>query len=273
MIMSNVRTTSTRWIRDRGVATKITTSVAIAVLVAVLVGIFGLKSLSTTADRTAVMYAHNTRGVQLAEEMRFHYISYRLGATTANTASTPEAKQVGAEQRDAAGEALLAAADRLRTETQPNAGMLGALGAVMENYDAYLVKAAEANKLRSAGMIAEYEALRANEITPLSTAIVTGLADLSALQQDAAKASATAAADSYTSTRTTLVVAIVVGSLLALLAGIFVARSITGALNRVRQAAERLADGDLTQATDVDQADEVVGWLPPWTPRRSACVR
>jgi methyl-accepting chemotaxis protein len=257
MIMSNLSATTTRWIRDRGVATKITAAVTIAVFVAIVVGIFGLQSLSATADRTEAMYTHNTRGVQLAEEMRFHYISYRLGATTSNTASTPEAKQVGAEQRDAAGKALLATADRLRTETHPDAGMLVALDEVMADYDAYLVLAAEANRLRSTGLIAEYEALRANEITPVSNKIVTGLADLSALQQGAAQASATAAADSYASTRTTLIIAIVVGSVLALLTGSFVARSITGALNRVRRTVERLAEGDLTQATDVAQGDEV----------------
>jgi methyl-accepting chemotaxis protein len=255
--MSSLRVTSTRWIRDRGVATKITTSVSIAVLVAVLVGMFGLQALSASADRTTAMFVQNTQGARLAEELRFHYISYRLGATTANTGSTPEAKQIGADQRDAAGEALVATADRLRTETQPSAGMLTALDEVMADYETYLGLAGQANELRSAGRIAEYEALRTNEITPLSAHIVTELADLSTLAEDAARSSADAATADYVSTRTTLLVAIVVGGLLALLMGVLVARSITGALNRVRGTAERLARGDLTQATGVDQADEV----------------
>ena len=58
--------TVTRWIRDRGVATKITGSVGIAVLVAVFVGVLGLNSLSSTADRTTAMYTQNTMGAQLA---------------------------------------------------------------------------------------------------------------------------------------------------------------------------------------------------------------
>jgi methyl-accepting chemotaxis protein len=255
--MSKSRATSPRWIRDRGVATKITSSVAIAVLVAILVGVFGLQALSSTAQRTTDMYEQNTMGAQLAEELRFHYISYRLGATTANTASTPEAKQAAAQQRDAEGAAFLDVAQRLRTETRPSAAMVAGLDGVLTDYETYLGLADQANKLRAAGQTAEYEALRLNEITPVSQEIVAGLANLSKLQQDAARDSSAAAKDAYSSTRTTLVVAIIVGSVLALLAGSFVARSITGALNRVRRSAERLADGDLTQPTDVDQRDEV----------------
>jgi methyl-accepting chemotaxis protein len=245
------------WWADRGVTTKITASVGIAVLVAVLVGVLGVQSLSSAASRTTDMYQQSTKGVQFAEEMRFRYISYRLGATTSNTATTPEAKQAAAEQRDAAGAALVTAAERLGTETRPTAEVRVMLDEVMANYEAYLGLAEQANQLRAAGRIPEYEDLRLNQITPVSDAIVEGLQNLSDLQAETARASEAASAESYASTRTTLLVAIAVGSMLALLAGILVARSITGALNRVRRTAERLAEGDLTQATEVNQGDEV----------------
>jgi methyl-accepting chemotaxis protein len=257
MIMSSLRATSTRWIRDRGVATKITTAVAIAALVAVGVGVFGLRSLSDTADRTESMYAENTLGAQLAEESRFHYISYRMAALTRNTAGTPEAKQAAEVQRDAEGAALLAAMDKLRTETAPSAAVLATIDGVMGKWQQYLVLADQANELSVSGRKAEYDALRANQIAPLSDEIVQEFAGLSQMQQDAARDSAAAAKDAYESTRTSLIIAIVAGSVLALLVGFFVARSITGALNRVRHTAERLAQGDLTQETGVDQRDEV----------------
>ncbi|SFL95891.1 MCP four helix bundle domain-containing protein, partial [Geodermatophilus ruber] len=249
--------TVTRWVRDRGVAVKITASVGIAVLVAVFVGVLGLNSLSATADRTTAMYTQNTMGAQLSEEIRFHYMSYRLHATNMNSASTPEAQSAARKLRDAEHEAMLAAVDKLRTETQPSAEVLELVAEVMDDYDQYLVLADQAFDLRAAGKLAEYDALRADQIAPLSNEIVTDFADLSATQQDAARESAAAAKDAYAGTRTTLILAIAIGSVVALLAGIFVARSIASAVNRVRRTAERLAEGDLTQATEVDQGDEI----------------
>jgi methyl-accepting chemotaxis protein len=246
-----------RWIRDRGVATKITAAVAIAVLVAVVVGILGLRSLSATADRTTAMYVQNTMGAQLAEELRFHYISYRLNATNSNNAPTPAGKEAAVRQRDAENVALLAAADKFRTTTQPTATALKALDEVMGNYKDYLALSEQASQLQAAGQKAQYDELRTTKIAPLSDEIIKDFANLSKVQQDSARASSTAAKDAYASTRTTLVIAILLGSVLALVTGISVARSITAALNRVRRTAERLAEGDLTQATDVDQADEV----------------
>jgi methyl-accepting chemotaxis protein len=249
--------TVTRWIRDRGVATKITAAVGIAVLVAVVVGALGLQSLSATSSRTTNMYVQNTMGAQLAEELRFHYISYRLYATNATTAATPEAKQTASQLRDAEGAALETAADKLRTTTHPTPSVRAALDKVMTNWKAYLPMAAEASQLLASGQKAAYDDLRANKIAPLSNQIVVELQGLSQGQQDNARTSSLAAKDSYASTRTTLIVAIVVGSLLALFAGILLARSIASALNRVRHTAERLAEGDLTQPTNVDQRDEV----------------
>ncbi|HEV7875126.1 MAG TPA: methyl-accepting chemotaxis protein, partial [Nocardioides sp.] len=246
-----------RWVRDRGITTKITSAVGLAVLVAVLVGVFGLQALSATADRTSAMYAQSTKGVQLTEELRFHYMSYRLFATNRNAATTPEAKQTAEQARDAEQTALLAAADALRTQTRPTAEVRANLDAVLADWNAYLGLVDQANALSAAGRTAEYNALRADRIAPLSVTIVGELQGLSELQQKDAQASATAAGDAYASTRTGLIAAIVVGGAVALLAGVLVARSITGAVNRVRRSAESLAEGDLTQATEVHQGDEI----------------
>jgi methyl-accepting chemotaxis protein len=246
-----------RWVRDRGIATKITGAVGLAVLVAIVVGTLGLQSLSATASRTALMYQQNTMGAQLAEELRFHYISYRLNATNRNNAATPEARLAAEKQRDAEGLAMLASADKPRTETRPSAEVVAMLDEVMVNYDNYLVLADQATQLLVDGQRAAYDDLRVTKIGPLSDEIVADFAALSKTQQDGAAASAAAAEKAYESTRTTLIAAIVIGGVLALLAGIFVARSITGAVNRVRRTAERLAEGDLTQATNVQQGDEI----------------
>ncbi|MCW2575140.1 MAG: Chemotaxis protein [Modestobacter sp.] len=255
--MKSAPNPTVRWIRDRGVTTKITASVGLAVLVAVLVGVFGLQSLSSQADRTKAMYEHSTQGVRLTEELRFHYMSYRLYATNRSTATTDAAKQAAATQSDAEKNALLAVADSLRNNTQPTAAVVASLDTIIADWNTYLVLADQAVQLAGQGRLDEWNALRANQIAPLSAQIVDQLGALSALQQKDAQASAVTAGDAYASTRTSLIVAIVVGGVLALVAGLLVARSIAGAVNRVRLTAERLAEGDLTQATDVHQGDEI----------------
>jgi methyl-accepting chemotaxis protein len=246
-----------RWIHDRGVSTKITTAVGVAVLVAILVGVLGLNALSASAARTEALYVQNTMGAQLTEELRYHYIAYRLQVTMRNTASTPETKQTAEEQREVEGAAVQTVADELRTTTRATPEVLAGLDAFTAGWKEYQDRLPQLNQLADSGQKTQYEDYRVKQITPLSNEIVQGLQDLSQLQQEAARASSVAARDAYGSTRTQLIVAIVVGSLLALLAGVFIARAIAGALDRVRRTAERLAEGDLTQATGVDQGDEV----------------
>jgi methyl-accepting chemotaxis protein len=246
-----------RWIHDRGVSMKITGAVSVAVLVAILVGVLGLNALSVSADRTQALYVQNTMGAQLTEELRYHYIAYRLQVTMRNTASTPETKQTAEQARDVEGAAVQAVADELRTTTRPTPEVLAGLDAFLAGWKDYQGRLQQLNQLADSGQKAQYEDYRAKEINPLSADIVQGLQGLSQLQQESARASSVAARDAYGSTRTQLIAAIVVGSLLALLAGVFIARSIAGALDRVRRTAERLAEGDLTQATGVDHGDEV----------------
>jgi methyl-accepting chemotaxis protein len=246
-----------RWVRDRGVTTKITAAVGLAVLVAVLVGVLGLQSLSSQADRTKTMYTHSTQGVRLTEELRFHYMAYRLYATNRSTATTDAARETATTASDAEKAALLAVADSLRNDTDPAAAVVTSLDTILADWNTYLGLADQAVQLAGQGRLDEWNDLRANQIAPLSTKIIEQLGALSDLQQKDALASSTAAGDAYNSTRTALIFAIVVGGILALLAGMLVARSIAGAVNRVRRTAERLAEGDLTQPTEVQQGDEI----------------
>jgi methyl-accepting chemotaxis protein len=253
----NARRSPARWIRDRGVATKITAAVGVAALVAVMVGFLGLHALASTSERTNDMYEQNTQGVQLAETMRANYFAYRMHAINRTNAATPEEQREAEILRDSAGATLVDAAMRLSKETRPTPEVREMLHQVIADYDSYAELAGQAAELAEAGRTAEYEQVHAQQIPPVSDAIVHGLQELSELSMDTARASAQAAGDFYGSTRLKMIGVIAVGVVLALAAGVFVARVISRALNKVRHTAERLAEGDLTQGTDIDQADEV----------------
>ncbi|MEU2350553.1 methyl-accepting chemotaxis protein [Modestobacter sp. NPDC049651] len=246
-------------VRDLGVTTKITLAVAVAVLVAAVVGVVGLTSLSATADRTEDMYAQNVRGAQLADEMRFQFLNNRFASTNSTYSADPAAKKDFLAQRDAARQELKDAAARLLRETAPTAAARSALTQAMTDYDAYIEAGAQLEALAAAGKTntPEFTQFRATTVTPAGAKVVDDLQGLSALQGKIAQQSATDARAAYGSTRLVLLLVVVLGGLLALGLGALTARAIAGALTRVRRSAERLAEGDLTAATGIDQRDDV----------------
>src|SRR4051812_38596789 len=71
------------WWGDRSVATKVLTAVGSATLVAGVIGVMGIQSLSTAADRTEKMYDVNVQGVSNAAAMRNALNSVRLASRDA----------------------------------------------------------------------------------------------------------------------------------------------------------------------------------------------
>ncbi|WP_232343863.1 hypothetical protein [Actinoplanes awajinensis] len=78
---------------------------------------------------------------------------------------------------------------------------------------------------------------------------------------------ATAARSGYESSRTTSVVTLFIGLLLAGGLGFWVARKIVQSLTKVTYVCDGLADGDLTRHTGLDTRDEPAGWDVRWTPQ------
>ena len=246
-----------RRFRDLSVLLKINLAVGLAVVVALVVGLLGLAALSSEADRTRAMYEQNTVGVQLAQEARYQYIAFRFASLNRTTAPTPEVKAQYQAQRDAAETALAGALDALRTRTSPTGAVLAGLDQVQSDVATYFDLAAQLDRLAAEGRVVEFNQLRETQVGPLSGQVVDGLTALSAAAQDAAQDGATAAADAQSRTATLLLVVLVVGAVLALLVGVGVALGIRRSLVRVRAAVQRLADGDLTRATGLDQRDDV----------------
>jgi len=248
-----------RRFRDLSVAAKVTIAVGVAVVVTLVTGVLGLRALSTAADRTAEMHQQNVLGSQLAQEIRFQFLSSRFNSTSSTYSTDPTAKQNYLTARDEARAALNDAADRLLTETEPTAQVRAAVKTSMGDIAQYIELGKQLDALGAAGKAQspEFIDLRTNKVGPLSQKIVDELQALSDLEGTTASHQATAAHDDYSSTRTFLIVVMVVGALLALAFGVLVARGITRALDRVRASAVRLAEGDLTRRAAVDQRDEV----------------
>ena len=257
--MSTSRTNPARRFRDVRVPVKITVAVGLAVVVAVLTGVLGLRALSGSADRTTRMYEQNVVGSQLAQEIRFQFLASRFASTNSTFSLDPAAKKTYTEQRDAARAALKTAADELRTRTSPTPAVRAALTTAMADIQEYIAYGVQLDALGAAGKAqsSEFITLRTQKVGPLSDKIVGELQSLAQLEGRTAKVQSAAATANFDSTRTFLIVVLVAGGVLALVFGVLVARGITGALDKVRALAQRLADGDLSRGADVEQRDEV----------------
>ncbi|GAA3185092.1 hypothetical protein GCM10010531_44140 [Blastococcus jejuensis] len=246
-----------RRFRDLSVLLKINLAVGLAVVVALLVGVLGLVALSSEADRTQAMFEQNTVGVQLAQEARYQYISFRFASLNRTSAPTPELKEQYQGQRDAAEAALVASLEGLRTRTSPTGALLAGLDQVQADVTTYFDLAAQLDVLAAEGRVVEFNQLRESQVGPLSGQVVDGLAALSTAAQAAAQDGATAAADAESRMATLLLVVLVAGAVLSVLSGMSVALGIRRSLDRVRTSVQRLAAGDLTRPTGLDHRDDV----------------
>ncbi len=295
--MSTSRMVSPRRLRDIGLTSKITGAIAVAIVVALLTGILGLGALSSAADRTTAMYEQNVVGAQLAQEIRFQFLNSRFNSTSSTYSQDPEVKKKYDAARDEARATLSASAEQLRTSTAPTPEVLSALETALADIDQYIEYGKQLDALGAAGKAQspEFVTLRTQKVGPLSDKIVGELQALADLEGKTAATRSAQAHDAYTTTRTWLLVVVVLGALLALACGVLMARGIARPLGRVRDTAQRLADGDLSRASGVDQLDEVGRmaaaldaaqaiaargavrrWRPPRTrspPRRRSCRR
>ncbi|TQL01607.1 methyl-accepting chemotaxis protein [Cellulomonas sp. SLBN-39] len=239
-----------------GVLTKITAAVAVGALSAVVVGVVGLVALRTSADRTESLYATDTVGVQLTQEVRYQLLAFRFASLNRTTAPTEELADQYAQQRVEARDALEAASVELQG-MELEGDLQATVGTVLTDLTTYFDLSDQLDALAGAGRMDEFNEIRTEQVGPLAQEIVTALQEVTSAQAAEAAESALEAEASYTSTRTALLGVLVVGVLAALALGVVVARRIVADLHLVQRSLDALADGDLTVAATVTSRDEL----------------
>jgi len=239
-----------RWYADRSVGQKILASVGIAALTAVAVGGLAVDRLGGLRDARAAELSTSLPYMNALDDV----------AITAKAAANDERGY------------LLTGDQDFRDEV---AGRLDSIDGLLQDARAAAATPAELSFLEeldtglatwSDSMTAEFDLAGTDRGAAISLAMGT-TRDLRKAYEEvltAGKADAEAqltAGAGYdevvaAATRVTVVVC-VVGVLLATLIGLLVARSVKRGLDALRGSAERLAAGDLTGGTGLDQRDEV----------------
>jgi methyl-accepting chemotaxis protein len=240
---------------DLSVSVKVLAAVGTAALVALTIGILGLLSLRDASNSAQLIYRSNVASIKAVGQLRAVVLQARVDtANQALSVDAPTTKKY---------------ADALTGDLQSFTTAMAAYRASNPASDAALIDELQTDwnayadvattKLIPAGnrnALVEWAHIRDTDAMPLLTKMFDGLTTLDGLETADAGKNAAAAKSGYESSRTTSIITLVAGIVLALAIGAIVARKIVQSLTKVTYVCDGLADGDLTRHTGLDTRDE-----------------
>jgi methyl-accepting chemotaxis protein len=240
---------------DLSVSVKVLAAVATAALVALTVGIVGLLSLRDASNAAQLISSSNVASIKAVGKLNAVVLKARVDtanqALSIDDASTK--KFADAFQTDV--QSFTTALDAYRgTHPASDAALIDKL---QTDWDAYADIAT--SKLIPAGNrkdLGGWAKIRDAEALPLLKSLFDALTTMDGLETADAVKNAAAAKAGYESSRTTSIITLVIGLVLALAIGVIVARKIVQSLTKVTYVCDGLADGDLTRHTGLDTRDE-----------------
>jgi methyl-accepting chemotaxis protein len=240
---------------DLSVNVKVLAAVATAALVALIVGILGLTSLAGASKSAELIYRSNVASIKAVSQLKAAVLQARVD--TANQALSIDAASTK-KFTDAFTDDLQAFPTAMAAYRASNPASDPALiDQLQTDWNAYTDIAK--NKLIPAGArkaLVEWAHIRGTEALPILTRLFDKLATMDGVETADAAKNAAAAKTSYQSSRTTAIITLVIGLILALTLGFIVARKIVQSLNKVTYVCDGLADGDLTRTTGLHTRDE-----------------
>jgi len=240
---------------DLGVNVKILMAVAVAGAVALAVGVTGLIALSDASAAAQQIYSVNVASVGALGDLKAAMLQTRLDGTVnaVDRDAADKAKAADAVRKDLATvDAAMAAYESRDPDADP--AVLNDLRTTWAQYKVVMETKQLPNSARND--IAAWQQVRTNEITPLVAKAFDVLAQMRAAEDREGARSAAAARSAYESSRLSSIVLLSVGLLLALGAGVLVARQIVRSLGKVRDVCVALANGNLTRTAGLTSRDE-----------------
>ncbi|MEU4622038.1 methyl-accepting chemotaxis protein [Actinoplanes sp. NPDC023801] len=240
---------------DLSVKIKILIAVAVGVIAAVVVGLVGLNALGSASDSAQLIYNSNVASIkavgQLDAAIRQGRVDVANQALSQDPASIAKFTDAFAADQQAF-EAAMKAYRASMPASDP-----AAIDAVQAGWDAYVTVAQDKLlPLGKANRFAEWQRVRDTEALAVVAELRKAIDTLDATETADAAKNADAAKSVHDTGRTTSLIAMVVGGLLALALGFWVAQRIVQSLIKVQDVCTGLAAGDLTRTTGLRTRDE-----------------
>jgi methyl-accepting chemotaxis protein len=250
------RTAGRRWrFADLGVQSKILAAVAIASLVALLVGTLALNALSKASDSAQLIYRSNVASISAVGRIDTAVVQAQLSTANHMVSQDATDKTRYRQAFDTAIGEIDAALQAYRASNPASgAAQIEELQADIAQYR----RLAEERLFPAGdrGDLVAWERARDTDIVPLITEMEQDLDGFQSVEDRDAAKNADAARDSYESSRTLVIVLLVVGLIAALALGYWVARQIVRNLARVKEACDALAGRDLSRTVGLTSNDE-----------------
>ncbi|MFI7601669.1 methyl-accepting chemotaxis protein [Actinoplanes sp. NPDC049681] len=234
---------------------KILAAVLVGTAVSLAVGVVGLVALARSSDAAQEIYRSNVASVDAVGDLKAAMAQARVDL--ANQAISQDETSTAHYTDAFTGDLRAVDAAFAAYRASRPAGDPATVTALDNNWRAWVQVAQE--KQLPAGARDDFSAwqmVRDTKIQPIITDIHGELEQLGKAEADEAAQSARSARSAYEKSRWVSTVLMVVGMLLALAAGLMVARRIVRSLNRVKAVCLSLADGDLTRSTGLTSRDE-----------------
>jgi len=236
-------------IYDLRTRTKVVGAVLLAAVVALAVAVIGLTALAGTARDAEGLAQGNLKRVGATADMRAALSDVRLATRDAVIASDPAQIQAALDEV-AAHEADFRAAVDAYAALPLTPEKEAVLDAGVEAFDTFVGLAeTRLGPLALADDDAAWLAANSADVRPLIEEAEAAIDDLRVQEGEEGAAVGVAVQESYESSRTAVVLLVLLGTTLAVGAGVAIARGIEGGMRDVRDVALALADGDLTKAS------------------------
>ena len=244
-----------RSLADLSVSVKVLAAVTTAALVALIVGVIGLVSLAAASNSAQLIFTSNVGSIKAVGQLKAVILQARVDLANQALSVDAASTKKFADSYTANLQTFTTSMAAFRA-TRP-ASDTSLINELQTNWDAYTDIAT--NKLLPAGnrkALAEWTKIRDTQTIPLLKKLLAGIATMDGLETADAAKNAARAKSGYQSSRTTSIVTLVIGLILALAIGVLVARKIVQSLTKVTYVCDGLADGDLTRSTGLDTHDE-----------------
>jgi methyl-accepting chemotaxis protein len=240
---------------DLSVKVKILGAVGVAALVALLVGLNGLFALSNISDKANLIYESNVASIKAVGQVKAAVMQTR--SDVANQALSPDKASI-TKFTDAVNADLTTFEEAMAAyRASFPSGAPETIDHLQTEWDTYVTIVKD--KLLPAGAaneLAAWSKIRDTESIPVLSEIYADLAELDATETADAAKNSTAAKDSFETNRLLQIAMLVVGLVIALAMGLYVAVRIVRSLGVVQRVCEALEAGDLTQRTGLTTNDE-----------------
>jgi methyl-accepting chemotaxis protein len=237
---------------------KLVSAFVVVALVSLVVGVIGISNMSKINDLADAMYANELLGVSYIKEANINllYIGRaRANYLLATTASERDKQRAIINKSIASTNDFLAKAKPLFTSTKAQE----TFSSIDKTIVLYTLE------LQRFLTLAAEEALqqRSDALTTLSSSVAEkgsilddALTELTTIKEELAKVASEESTALYLSSRTLMIIAIAIGLFIGIALGMFITRGITKPLLLAVDAANRMAEGDLTVRIDVLSTDE-----------------